>query len=139
MSTHPNQPDPQDVDGPLAARAATSATVLNGIIAGGMLESVGQPSKLPTLIWADADQELVLDIWNRALAVGFRAGRFAGGPRWDAATLTRLRAQLADAGFVAMARAMDMTMAAAPSQHPADRETPAAQDGSGPQARGPHP
>jgi len=142
MTTQPHQPaasGPQDADTQLAALAATSSTVLEGFVAAGMLDVVGQPAKLPTLMWPDADQALVQDIWNRALAVGYRAGRFAGSPRWDAAALNRLRAALTDAGFDAMARAVDVTMATAPSQHPADRETPAAQDGSGPQARGPHP
>jgi hypothetical protein len=109
-------------DAALDARAATSATVLHGIITAGMLQHAGQPRHLPTLMWPDTDPALVQAIWDAGLAVGIRVGRFMAASRWDAATLTRLRTDLADAGYAAMAGTLRATMDTAPSQHPADQD-----------------
>jgi hypothetical protein len=123
VTTHPDQEagllPVTGTDAALAARAATSATVLHGILTAGMLDQVGQPRQLPTLIWADADPALVQAVWDAGLAVGIRAGRFMSAPRWDADALTRLRTALAEAGYDAMAAAVRATMDTAPSQHPA--------------------
>lgn len=131
MTTTPHAPDaatgdqaavpdriaPMPEDRELADRAATSATVLAGVITAGMLDDVGRPAKLPSLLWPDADPELVQAVWNRAMAVGYRAGKFAGAPRWDAAGLERLRGALRDAGWHAMAANVGGAIACAPSQH----------------------
>lgn len=97
---------PEDVSGidqQLADVCQTSGDYLAGLIAHGMLDTAGRPGKLPELMWPDADQELVRAVWEAALAVGYRAGKTAGTPKWTADALDRLRHALADAGYAAMA------------------------------------
>lgn len=112
------------VDQAAATLAATSAEELAGLIAVGMLDTVGQPARLPELLWPDADPALVRAVWDLALATGYRAGRLAGRPRWAAEELDRARAALEGAGYAAMAALVDRTTGTArprPAEpHPAD-------------------
>ncbi|MFF6903481.1 hypothetical protein [Streptomyces hydrogenans] len=126
MTTHPDTPTADAavaaVDRTLADRAASSAEFLAGILAAAMLDTEGQPTKLPSLLFPDVDPDVVQQVWDKALVVGYRMGRISARPQWDAAGLRRLRAALADAGYEAMAGQADRSLATL--QHPADTATP---------------
>ncbi|MFB7592407.1 hypothetical protein [Streptomyces sp. NPDC056169] len=119
MTTHP---DTAAADQALAARCTTSGEYLAGILADAMLDTVGQPDKLPSLLFPDLDPDVVERVWNTALPVGYRMGKLAGRPQWDTAGLRRLRAALAAAGYDAMAALADRSNRT--TAHPADTEPP---------------
>ena len=110
------------VDAAAAALAATSADVLTGLIAKGMLDEVGQPKKLPELLFPGIDSADVRRVWDLALAVGFRAGRLTTH-RWDPAPLKHAQAALSEAGYEAMAASTGLTAAVVAPRRPADDET----------------
>lgn len=112
ITTHPTT----GTDAVLVHRARTSAQYLEGLIAAGMLERAGQPQHLPALLFPDTHPDTVQDIWNTAFAVGYWAGRNAGRPAWDTASLDRLRTALHDAGYTGMGRLVERTAYAAPSR-----------------------
>lgn len=116
--------DTTAVDQAAVDLATSSAQMLAGIIATGMLNAVGQPAKLPRLLFPDADPELVDAVWQLGFATGFRSGGLAGRPRWAAEELDRARAALEGAGFAAMAALVDRaagTVRPRPAEpHPAD-------------------
>ncbi|MFB7738251.1 hypothetical protein ACFC08_28460 [Streptomyces sp. NPDC056112] len=122
------QPDPDrtpDADQPLADVATSSGEYLAGLIAAGALDAVGQPAKLPELLFPHIPAEHVREVWEAALPVGYRAGRRAGRPRFNRADLSRLQQTLEDAGYKAMAGLAARTAATIPAQpaaHPADLE-----------------
>jgi hypothetical protein len=117
-------------DQAVAALAASSAEHLAGVIATGMLDTVGQPARLPELLWPEADPALVRAVWDLALATGYRGGQLAGRPRWAAEELARARDALDGAGFAAMAalvgRAAGTVRPRAVDPHPADAPEAAA-------------
>jgi hypothetical protein len=93
-------------DTALAGRAVSSGEFLAGLIVAAELDTVGRPGKLPADLFPefpDADPALVQAVWDRALAVGLRAGRFRGAPRFHRDTLARLQGELEAAGHAAMA------------------------------------
>lgn len=105
MTTTPQPPAPiPGIDEQLAGRCEDSGEHLAGLIAKGMLDTVGRPDKLPELLWPDVDPDIVRTIWELALAVGYRAGKTAGQPRWDTDGFNRLRAALIEAGYESMGR-----------------------------------
>lgn len=125
--TPDRQPDhtPAAVDPQLAELATSSGEYLAGLIADGMLDVAGQPAKLPELLFPHLPPEQVREVWETALAVGYRAGRLASRPRFNHTELTRLQQTLAEAGYQAMARLAARTAATIPHQpagHPADLE-----------------
>ncbi|MGW5003208.1 hypothetical protein ACWEP8_36770 [Streptomyces hydrogenans] len=124
MTTHPDTTTPTAtaVDQVLAARAASSAEFLAGILAAAQLDAAGQPSKLPADLFPGTDPAVVQEIWNVAIVVGYRMGRISARPQWDAAGLRRLRAALTEAGYDAMAGQVDRSLSTL--QHPADSSTP---------------
>lgn len=90
-------------DEALAARAAHSAEQIAGFLVLGQLDTIGRPDKLPQDLWPDHDPVVVQAVWDRALAVGYRAGLHASRPRFHRDALDRLRGQLEAAGWQAMA------------------------------------
>lgn len=122
------QPDPDHTpaaDQQLAGLATSSGEYLAGLIADGMLDVAGQPAKLPELLFPHMPPEHVREVWDAALAVGYRAGRLAARPRFNRSELARLQQALADAGYKAMSRQVARTAATIPAQsaaHPADLE-----------------
>ncbi|MEW2393105.1 hypothetical protein AB0933_32565 [Streptomyces venezuelae] len=121
-------------DQALAERAADSGQWLAGLIATAMLDTAGRPAKLPEYLFADLGlpADVIDRIWQRALAVGYRAGQLAARPRLHRDTLARLQTDLATAGYHAMARHTARTLNTLgpdPRQHPADAD---------PHARGDH-
>ncbi|WP_030188237.1 hypothetical protein [Streptomyces violaceorubidus] len=108
-----------------AGRAMSSGEFLAGLIANGQLETAGRPEKLARDMWPDADPALVQAVWDRALAVGFHAGRVSAAPRMFRDQLDRLAGVFAAAGFHAMgglvSRSRRLVVPEAPS-HPADGE-----------------
>ncbi|MFE7547011.1 hypothetical protein [Streptomyces gardneri] len=119
MTTHPDTPTTAAVDQALAERAASSGEYLAGILAAAMLDTVGQPEKLPTLLFPDLDPDVVERVWNTALPVGVRMGKLLARPQWDEAALRRLKAALADAGYTTMSRQAARSLT---TTHPADTE-----------------
>jgi hypothetical protein len=113
------------VDAQLANRCADSGQWLAGLIAAGMLDTVVRPAQLATDLFPHLSEADVMAVWNRALAVGYRAGRLAQAPRFNRDTLARLHAQLAEVGHNAMAGLVAQTTSAMPPapEHPADTET----------------
>lgn len=122
MTDRAPYPDPNGTDRELDGRTVTTAAVLAGLLALGLLDEVGQPQQLPTVRWPQMPADDVQTIWQSGIAVGYRAAR-AAAHRWPASALERAHAALADAGYSAMARTIRDAMAAAPSQHPADPDT----------------
>lgn len=122
MTTHPTpQPDTTTADIELAARAASHAEYLAGLLAAAMLDFVGQPAKLPEMLFPDIDPAIVRRIWEAALPVGYRLGKLAERPTFDEAGLRRLRAALHDAGYRTMAGQVTRSLATT-AQHPADAD-----------------
>ncbi|MFB7867404.1 hypothetical protein [Streptomyces sp. NPDC056069] len=117
MTTHP---DTQQADQALAARALSSAEYLAGILAAAELDVVGQPSKLPELLFPDLDPKDVRRVWDTALTVGYRLRKLTERPRWDDAALRRLKGALADAGYGAIAHLTEKSLG---TVHSADTDT----------------
>ncbi|MFH9425996.1 hypothetical protein [Streptomyces sp. NPDC017529] len=126
--TAPPAPDTAAVDRALAGRAVTSATMLTGLLTAGMLDTAGQVDRLPMLLWPDVPEDVLAEIWGRALAVGFLAGRITGAPRWRPEELDAAQRALADAGYTAMARQVAVTASHGRGAHPADTDPPARGD-----------
>lgn len=113
------------VDLVLAGRAVSDGERIAGLIAAAQLDTVGTPRKLPMDLWPDADPELVREVFERGVIVGFRAGRFFGAPRFYRDKLASLQRRLAEAGYAAMGRVAGPAATAAyraPEPHPADGE-----------------
>ncbi|MEU0837098.1 hypothetical protein [Streptomyces sp. NPDC005969] len=128
MTTH-HTPAPATTDDATAAAdqaladlCQTSGDYLAGLIAAGTLEVAGTPRKLPEVLFADHDPDAVREIWNAALAVGYRAGKLAGQPRWTPDALDRLRVAMQDAGYNAMGAKAGRSASIHPPRHPADDE-----------------
>lgn len=131
----PAAPTPGSVDQALARIAVRDGEFLAGLIAAGMLDTAGQPGKLPELLFPDLPAEQMRRVWQTALVVGLRAGRLSRAPRFHRDTLHRLQAQLADAGYTAMARLAEHTARRAAAEPEPDHErTPT----SGDDTRGGH-
>jgi hypothetical protein len=114
-----------DADQALAERAVSSGDFLAGILAAAMLDTLARPGQLPADLFPDIPEAHVQAVWQRALAVGYRAGKFAAAPRFNRDTLTRLQDQLAAAGYEAMAALAEhplQAVAVPAGEHPADTE-----------------
>lgn len=111
-------------DGELVERCQSSGDYLAGLIADGILDTVGRPAKLPELMWPHVDPELVRLIWEAGVAAGFAAGRTAGRPQWTRERLDRARTALQEAGYEGMAHIVARTNTLHPQPHPADHTTP---------------
>lgn len=114
-------------DGELTERCQSSGDYLAGLIASGMLETVGRPDKLPELMWPHVDPELVRTIWEAGVAAGFTAGQTSGRPQWASERLNRARTALQEAGYQGMARTITRTVnlhPPAPARHPVEHDTP---------------
>lgn len=86
----------------LAGRAVSSGQFLAGLLAAAELETMGRPQKLPADLFPGVDPVVVQEVWDRALSVGFHAGRLYAAPRFHRDELERVRGQLAEAGFQAI-------------------------------------
>ncbi|WP_032761125.1 hypothetical protein [Streptomyces alboviridis] len=109
-------------DAVLAGRAMSSGEFLAGLIANGLLETVGRPGKLPSVIWADQDPVVVQEIWQLGLAVGLHAGRRSDSPAHYRDEMARVSAALSEAGFHAMAGLVSRSRRLVAPEHPADGE-----------------
>jgi hypothetical protein len=89
-------------DAVLTGRAMSSGQFLAGLIADAELETVGRPDKLPADLFPGVDPVVVQEVWDRALAVGFHAGRTYASPRIRPDELEAMRRQFEEAGFHAM-------------------------------------
>ncbi|MFD9004484.1 hypothetical protein ACFV0T_26585 [Streptomyces sp. NPDC059582] len=112
-------------DAVLGGRAMSSGEFLAGLIAVGMLETVGRPDKLAADLFPGVDPVVVQEIWNRALAVGLYAGRVSSAPRLYRDQMLRAQEDFAAVGFHAMAglggRSLRL-VAPESAAHPADGE-----------------
>lgn len=113
-----------DADRVLAERCADNGQWLAGIIAAAQLDTLARPAKLPADLYPNLPADDVQAIWARALAVGYRAGHLAAAPRYNRDLIDRLQAELAVAGYTAMARHVQhtTTLTAHAPAHPADDE-----------------
>ncbi|MGW3383269.1 hypothetical protein ACWDCO_24175 [Streptomyces albogriseolus] len=112
-------------DAVLAGRAMSSGEFLAGLIASAMLEQVGRPDKLPSLMFPDEDPMVVQKIWDAALAVGLHAGRRSSNARLYRDELDRVQEALRAAGYEAMAGLVSRSRRlVAPEGHPVDVEQP---------------
>ncbi|MFJ8657414.1 hypothetical protein ACIRNU_34390 [Streptomyces rochei] len=109
-------------DAVLAGRAMSSGEFLAGLVANGLLETVGRPDKLPSALWPDQDPVVVQEIWQLALAVGLHAGRRQSSPRLFRDEMARVSAALSEAGFHAMAGLVARSRRLVAPEHPADGE-----------------
>lgn len=112
-------------DAVFTGRAMSSGQFLAGLIADGQLATVGRPDKLPQDLFPEVDPVVVQRVWDRALAVGFHAGRvYAGSARFAEEELRRVRCVFAEAGFEAMAGtvARSRGLVERAAAHPGDGE-----------------
>ncbi|MFD6149403.1 hypothetical protein [Streptomyces sp. NPDC060243] len=107
----------------LAGRATSSGQFLAGLLAAGELDTVGQVRALPQDLFPGVDPVVLGEVWELALAIGFRAGRFSTSPRFHRDTLARLQGELAEAGFRAMGGMVGRSLEVVAGAHPADDET----------------
>lgn len=90
-------------DAVLMGRAVSSGQFLAGLLAAAELETASRPDKLPMDLFSNEDPAVVQAVWDRALAVGFQAGRVSAAPRLFRDQLDRLAGEFEAAGFEAMA------------------------------------
>lgn len=113
-----------DTDHALAERCTSAGEYLAGLLAAAELDTVGRPAQLPEDLFPYLAPWDVRMVWDRALAVGYRAGQMSANPQWTPAALDRLRDALAKAGYGQMAaqtaRSHHTTTPTRP--HPADRD-----------------
>ncbi|NUP45424.1 MAG: hypothetical protein HOY76_52460 [Streptomyces sp.] len=118
--------DPARVGRALDERIVRSAEVLAAHLTAATLDTVGRPSRLPAALFPDVEEEVVREIWDLALAVGYLGGKRAvEGSRWEHERLAAARDQLADAGYAAMAERIARILPPPARQveaHPADTE-----------------
>lgn len=112
-------------DAVLGGRAMSSGQFLAGLVANGQLETVGRPDKLARDMFPGVDPETVQAVWDRALAVGFHAGRTSAAPRLFRDQMERIGDAFTKAGFHAMGGmvARSRRLVAPESAHPADSDT----------------
>ncbi|MCX5000948.1 hypothetical protein [Streptomyces longwoodensis] len=131
----PASPSPEEeaefevmrTDAVLAGRAMSAGEFLAGLVANGMLATVGQPDKLPADLEPDVDPVVVQRIFERGLAVGLHAGKASAAPRLYRDQMLRHQVQLEQVGFRAMEGLVGRSRRlVAPEQvaHPADGEGP---------------
>ncbi|MEU8469628.1 hypothetical protein AB0F30_17170 [Streptomyces sp. NPDC029006] len=89
-------------DAVLTGRAMSSGQFLAGLVANAQLETVGRPEKLPADLFPGVDAVVVQRVWDRALAVGFHAGRVSAAPRLFRDQMDRVAGVFEEAGFQAM-------------------------------------
>lgn len=112
-------------DAVLTGRAMSSAEFLTGLILNGQLETAGRPDKLARDMWLDENPALIQAVWERALAVGFHAGRTSVTPRLYRDQMDRITGQFEEAGYQAMGRSVARArrLVAPELAHPADGES----------------
>jgi hypothetical protein len=128
----PSSPEGEDAvfermraDAVLGGRAMSSGVFLAGLIADGQLETVGRPDKLAADLFPGEDPAVVQQIWERALAVGFYAGRLSSAPRLYRDQMVRVQGEFEAAAFHAMGGLVGRSrrlVAPESGGHPADGE-----------------
>lgn len=114
-------------DAVLCGRAMSSGEFLAGLLLAAQVATVVRPDKLPADLFPDDDPAVVQKVWQRALAVGWYAGRLDASPDLYRERLQVLQGQLTDAAFHAMAGSVGRSLQlVAPEMgaHPADGEGP---------------
>ena len=120
-TTHAEQGvDVACADGVLSGQLMSAAVFLAGLLANGLLETVGRPGKLPQDLFPSAP-EVAQDAFQLGLAVGLHAGRVSAAPRLHGDQMARVQAELEAAGFEAMARSVGRSRRLV-APHPADAE-----------------
>jgi hypothetical protein len=107
----------------LAGRHASTAQYLAGLMTAAALDTAGRADRLPRDLFPEGDSELVQAVWDRACAVAWRAAERYFTARQDPTVLARLRAELEEAGYLAMSGMVARSLAVVRSAglaHPAD-------------------
>lgn len=108
-------------DGVLAGQLMSSAVFLAGLLANGLLETVGRPDKLPQDLFP-SDPEVAQSSFRLGLAVGLHAGRRSAAPRFYRDEFDRVQAAYEAIGYAAMGRMVGRSRRLV-APHPADGET----------------
>ena len=111
-------------DGVLSVQLMGSAVFLAGLLANGLLETVGRPDKLPQDLFP-SDPEVAQASFQLGLAVGLHAGRVSAAPRLYRDQMERVQREFEAIGFEAMARLVGRSrrlVAPERAGHPADGE-----------------
>lgn len=108
-------------DGVLSGQLMSAAVFLAGLLANGLLETVGRPEKLPQDLFPSAP-EVAREAFQLGVAAGLHAGRVSAAPRLYRDQLARTQAALEAVGFEAMARSVGRSRRLV-APHPADGET----------------
>ncbi|BCK73972.1 hypothetical protein Srufu_079250 (plasmid) [Streptomyces libani subsp. rufus] len=116
--------DVATVDAQLHGRNLRSGHVIAGVLDAGLLDHVGQPSKLPTALFPDVDEDTVQAIYNLGVAVGVRGGKLLLRPQWDPASLDRFQDALDKAGYQAMGASVATAAQCGRRQHPTAEDLP---------------
>lgn len=112
-------------DAVLAGRAMSSGQFIAGLLAEAALATVGRPDKLAADLFPGVDAVMVQAIWDRALAVGFHAGRLHASPRLYRDEMERIAGVYAEIGHAAMGGLVRRSRALVAPEvgvHPADGE-----------------
>ncbi|MFD5848318.1 hypothetical protein [Streptomyces chartreusis] len=129
MTTTPDVPtaghnqavDVAYADGVLVGQLTGCAVFLAGLLANGLLETVGRPDKLPQDLFPSAP-EVAEASFQLGLAVGLHAGKVSAAPRLHRDQMDRVQAELQAIGFEAMGRMVGRSRRLV-APHPADGET----------------
>lgn len=125
MTTTPETEAAVDVayaDGVLSGQLMSAAVFLAGLLANGLLETVGRPDKLPQDLFPGPEPEVTQASFQLGVAVGLHAGRRSASPRLYRDEFARVQGLLEEAGFEAMARMVGRSRRLV-APHPADGET----------------
>lgn len=132
MTAVPEAPVAEDVayaDGVLSGQIMSAAVFLAGLLANGLLETVGRPEKLPQDLFPSAP-EVAQDAFQLGVAVGLHAGRVSAAPRLHRDQMARVQGVFEEIGYAAMARSVGRSLRLV-APHPADGETARARGGVG--------
>lgn len=109
-------------DGVLAGQLMSAAVFLAGLLANGLLETVGRPDKLPQDLFPGSEPEATQSSFQLGVAVGLHAGRRSASPGLYRDEFARVQGLLEEAGFHAMGRSVSRSRRLV-APHPADGES----------------
>ncbi|MGW2520540.1 hypothetical protein ACWC09_26695 [Streptomyces sp. NPDC001617] len=109
-------------DGVLSGQLMSAAVFLAGLLANGLLETVGRPDKLPQDLFPGSDPEVTQASFQLGVAVGLHAGQRSASPRLYRDEMARVQGELEAIGFEAMARLVGRSRRLV-APHPADGES----------------
>ncbi|MEU7338746.1 hypothetical protein [Streptomyces sp. NPDC007074] len=113
---------PAAADFVLGGRNVSAAQHIAGLLSAGLLKTAGTPALLLRDEFPGLDPEVLQEIWNRAAAMGFYAGRVYADPERHRQELMRLQERYREAAFEAMGAMVGRSLRLVQAAHPADDE-----------------